>query len=1164
MKHSFLLMILASALAGLANAAPAPASSFARQQAPEGGWAAQDGGTRGGFDAASVVTVRDAAGLRRALDKRLSGSRIVQVEGIIDMSEGRAYTSTADQAKRGRVALPGNTTLIGVGQHAGFVNAHIEVARVAQVIVRNLRLRNPCDVAPEWDPNDGAQGNWNAQFDAISIVASHHVWVDHNSFTDAPFSDDTLAIENGKHKQCHDGALDIREGSDFVTVSYNHFALHQKNMLIGASDKATGDAGHLRVTISNNLFENIASRAPRVRFGQVHLFNNYHVGDRKHPVYKYEYGVGVAKQARIVSHANAFEIAGARNCLDAVRPFDTDTADAGVFTDTGSLLNGSTLAPCGQAATPAWSVPYPFAPRPAEAVAAHVLAHAGAGKIMQRPVVPGCPGSDFLACDGFERGAGGWELTRSGEAALSRRPQAADGKNQVLQLGGSGRLLALSTDAGMTAAGPQQAFVEARLRTGASGPARSLFLVGRHTDARNWVGAGIDLPASGDTMQIQLVKMQDGVLKRLKSVPRARLPAARFATLRLEMAPAMLTVYLDGEKITTAPQPAFMAPAARVGLLVEGGLFELDDLRAGVPGLQPARIAPSLAGPDFSAQAGDPPQLLRISAVDSDGVSRLAYTAQSSNPAVAAVAIAPDGITITPKAPGNAHIVVTSALDPVLQTTINAAIGAPFAAASAGMVPRALVSPAIDAREVPVDTLLRLTFDRPPLLGSAGSVRIHRARDDALVDIVRPGQEVRAIGYPGQPRSRHVRFTPVTVEGNTVLVRPHAGTLAYGETYYVLVGEGLLADAVAGGAPVRAIGKAGGWTFRTAAAAPSSATIVVDDDGRADFRTVQGALNHAMRTFGKAAPVTVDVRNGHYQELLFILGKDNLTVRGESRDGVLVHATNNDGLNPGSGISQGPGSPSFSGGRPLLSVEEADLLTLENLTLRNTTLRGKTRSGQAETVYFNSDGGRLVAKNATFLSEQDTIQVKGYAWFWRSLIEGNVDFIWGANRAALFEESELRSVGDSGNPQSGGYVVQARTVASNDPGFVFLNSALTHGPGPAGNGVPPGSTWLARSPGTASTWDNVAYINCRMGGHVAPGGWAGAGVNKEPAPNPAVAGAAQGWREYGTLDLAGRPLDLSRRAGAYALTADEAKARFGSRKVIFSGFNGGQGWDPAP
>ncbi|MBA4094904.1 MAG: pectate lyase, partial [Candidatus Accumulibacter sp.] len=226
---------------------------------------------------------------------------------------------------------------------------------------------------------DGDTGNWNAEFDAISIVGSHHVWVDHNSFTDAPLTDDTLPVENGKPRQCHDGALDIREASDYVTVSYNHFALHTKNTLVGASDKAVDDAGRLRVTFSNNLFEYIAGRAPRVRFGQVHLFNNYHVGDRKHPAYRHGYSVGVAKQARIVSHANAFEIAGARACTDAVRAFATG-ADAGSFADSGSLLNGAPLAPCGRDA-PAWTVPYPFTALPAGAVPAHVRAHAGAGKL---------------------------------------------------------------------------------------------------------------------------------------------------------------------------------------------------------------------------------------------------------------------------------------------------------------------------------------------------------------------------------------------------------------------------------------------------------------------------------------------------------------------------------------------------------------------------------------------------------------------------------------------------------------------------------------------------------------------------------------------------------------------------------------------------------------
>lgn len=378
---SLLTLWLAAAAYGCASDAPRDVpESLARQIAPPDGWAAQAGGTRGGADAppANVFTVSDAAQLRLALGKSVQGSRVVLVDGVIDMSEGRPYTDHADQARRGRVAVPGNTTLIGRGAHSGFINAHLTVSRVSQVIIRKLNLRNPCDVAPRWDPEDG-DGNWNAEFDAIAVVGATHVWIDRNSFSDAPLTDDTLPVVQGKTRQCHDGALDIRDASDYVTVSYNHFALHAKNTLVGASDKAEGDAGHLRITISNNLFEAIASRAPRVRFGQVHLFNNYHVGDRKHAAYRHDYSVGVARQARIVSHANVFEIANARACTDAVKPF-AQGPQAGSFSDSGSLLNGAPLSGCGVDAAPGFEIPYAFAPLPAATVPAHVRRHAGAGQ----------------------------------------------------------------------------------------------------------------------------------------------------------------------------------------------------------------------------------------------------------------------------------------------------------------------------------------------------------------------------------------------------------------------------------------------------------------------------------------------------------------------------------------------------------------------------------------------------------------------------------------------------------------------------------------------------------------------------------------------------------------------------------------------------------------
>ena len=43
--------------------------------------------------------------------------------------------------------------------------------------------------------------------------------------------------------------------TDFVSVTYNRFAQHQKNTLVGGSDRAQGDREHLRVTFKGNLFD---------------------------------------------------------------------------------------------------------------------------------------------------------------------------------------------------------------------------------------------------------------------------------------------------------------------------------------------------------------------------------------------------------------------------------------------------------------------------------------------------------------------------------------------------------------------------------------------------------------------------------------------------------------------------------------------------------------------------------------------------------------------------------------------------------------------------------------------------------------------------------------------------------------------------------------------
>ena len=755
-------------------------------------------------------------------------------------------------------------------------------------------------------------------------------------------------------------------------------------------------------------------------------------------------------------------------------------------------------------------------------------------------------------------------------------------------------------------AGPAaaDAYVEARLRAVLPGAEGQLYVIGRQRDDRNWYGAGLNFLPSGGRLQIEIVRMQDGQLTRLKQFNRAAALDARWHTVRLEMTGATLTVYLNGERISSVVDTA-LPLAGGYGIVATGAPFEASTPVTGDAADKPARLALARAPQRLQLSVGDAPLRVPVSAVGpfrlpaatpggnaagasfltpgsnaagagfltpgavqdaaltaaANGAQPLRFTAVATQPALVAVQVADGALLLMPRAAGATTVTLTAVDDPNVQSVVEVDIAAASAPRRSAVVLAGAVAPAVGERDVPPDTPLRLRFDQPPIFGqSGGAIRIYRQRDGALVDTIRTGGEADLLGYAGQPLRRAVRRQPVALEGRQAIIHPHSDRLAPGEQYLVTVDDGVFEGAISG-SRFAGIGKARGWTFRTRAAMPPNAgKLVVDDDGAADFRTVQGALNYAMGRTMRGAPVTVDIRDGRYRELLYLRGKDHVTLRGQSRDGVVIEAANSDGVNPGSGTAQDAQSPGITGGRALFLIEDADLLTIDRLTLRNSALRASPTGGQAEALFFNSEG-RLIVRDAALYSEQDTVQVRGYAWFHRTLVAGNVDFIWGNNRAALFEDSELRTVGDSGNGKSGGYLLQARTVAAGDKGFMFVNSRLTQGVGPTGNQVPPGATWLARSPGYAGTWDHVAFINCRMGPHIAAAGWAGPDV-KQPVPNPAQASAVAGWREYGSMDLAGQPLDLGARVHGRVLTADQAQAAFSTRARFFAGFDGGRGWSP--
>lgn len=431
-----LLLLATGATPAAAMDVPPEALAVARQALPAGdGWASVGNGVTGGAAAAgsAVYVVSSRAQLIAALggDNRTNGRNdvpaILFISGTIDLNvddTGRplsaadygpfdvaAYRAAYDPKIWGRRKLEGpleearqaakarqaarvildvgsNKTLIGLGSDARITGGTLRLAGVENVVVRNIAFEDGYDFFPEWDPNDGPDGNWNSEYDLLVLTGgTKRVWIDHNAFSDGRRTDDQSEIVYGREVQHHDGAIDIVRGASFVTLSYNHIFNHDKSLLFGNSDARRDDAGTLKVTLHHNYFENNGQRAPRVRYGEVHAYNNLHVGRRDRTPYRFVYGLGVGFESKLISQANVFEVP------DAKPETLIEVFKGGTFRDTGSMLNGQPVDIVG-----AWNAAHPGAPlspdvgwtpptppesiMPADTVAADVRAHAGPGKIL--------------------------------------------------------------------------------------------------------------------------------------------------------------------------------------------------------------------------------------------------------------------------------------------------------------------------------------------------------------------------------------------------------------------------------------------------------------------------------------------------------------------------------------------------------------------------------------------------------------------------------------------------------------------------------------------------------------------------------------------------------------------------------------------------------------
>lgn len=441
--------------------------------------------------------------------------------------------------------------------------------------------------------------------------------------------------------------------------------------------------------------------------------------------------------------------------------------------------------------------------------------------------------------------------------------------------------------------------------------------------------------------------------------------------------------------------------------------------------------------------------------------------------------------------------------------------------------------PAPGAENVNVDTRLTILFESEPAAGWSGMIRIYDAETDVCVDSLDmsvPAGPVEGTKLPKAPytlrpyvydQPRHTNrtikpgtpsgtaaptsdeyqlniiggftdgfhFYPVIVRGNKAEIYPHNNMLDYGKSYYVTVDPGVI---VLADKSFKGISKKDGWRFsvKPEGAAPSQRRLTVAADGSGDFNTLQGAMDWIPEF--SSEDWTVFIKNGDYEELVYFRNKSNVTIEGESREGVKLHYPNNEVFNPHpADVSTNEWLGTFPSRRAPFMMDNCHDMKLRNFTVATTC------KGQAEGLLIM--GERNDVRNVTVIGDGDALQANGSLYMEDCRIEGGGDTVLGRG-PVFFKDCTLLSRGPFAYIRNG----------SGNHGNVFV-----------------GCTFIGLSPRAVFARTNGTYPHCEMVlidctlDNIPAEGWEG--ITKGPHDY------VRYW-EYGSRNPDGSPADMSRRA----------------------------------
>lgn len=300
------------------------------------GWASQNGGTTGG-GSGTVTVATTFAELKAAVES--NSVKVVRIDGSITIPSG-GRINMQDQSNK--TIFGSNGATLSTTDQSQSASGIFYLKRCSNIIIRNIIFNG----AGAYD----VDGNDNCTLETCT-----NIWIDRCEFRDGL-----------------DGNLDIKTGSNFITVSWCKFTYlkpptpggpggsndHRFSSLIGSSDATLTDRGTLNITFARCWWaQGCVARMPRVRFGKVHVLNSYFSSTVSSSC------IQAGLEANLLVEGNVFE--GVKN------PIDLMANNSTAVQLTNNILTSTTGTSAGNGVT-AFTPPYSYTAIDASTVKASV------------------------------------------------------------------------------------------------------------------------------------------------------------------------------------------------------------------------------------------------------------------------------------------------------------------------------------------------------------------------------------------------------------------------------------------------------------------------------------------------------------------------------------------------------------------------------------------------------------------------------------------------------------------------------------------------------------------------------------------------------------------------------------------------------------------------